>query len=174
MGTIIYDAHGVNVRRFSGGAERGVCYSFHASGAVLTESEVQRLKENEKRHLVVQSDNHDAMLKLEEERDGFKARAESAEAERDTLKEQLEDNKWMAELIISKRLKDSESRLAKAQEMPDALFDEAVKIVRATCLNVMGELLQGERLQDIVIFHLEGFKNNLKESLGCAGGEDEK
>lgn len=40
MGTTLYDEHGLKVHRFSGGVERGVCYSFHASGAVLTEAEV--------------------------------------------------------------------------------------------------------------------------------------
>jgi hypothetical protein len=44
MGTILYDKHGLSIKRFYGGRDRGVCYSFHASGVTeLTKDELMEL-----------------------------------------------------------------------------------------------------------------------------------
>jgi len=44
--------------------------------------------------------------------------------------------------------------------LEDALSNEK-KVVRTICHNVLREELYGEKLQDIVIFHLENFVRNI-------------
>lgn len=63
--------------------------------------------------------------------------------------------------------KSLESRIAKAQELPQRAYDHQVEIVRLVCHNITGEMLQGEKLQDTVIFHLRLMKNELVEALGA-------
>jgi len=50
-------------------------------------------------------------------------------------------------------------------EKIDIAFENEVKIVRAVCHNFAGEVLQGDKLQDTVIFHLKNFKSNLTTSI---------
>jgi len=55
-------------------------------------------------------------------------------------------------------MKDSE--LQKLLE--DALENEK-KVVKTICLNVLREELYGEKLQGVVIFHLENFTRNISD-----------
>ena len=105
---------------------------YYVSKVESLEAEVQRLRENEKRHLVVQSDNHDTMLKLEERRDFYKAKAESAEAEVQRLTEEnAEWERWNTRCRQTKeewgkQLTVAESRLAKAQEFVKPLHELSI------------------------------------------------
>ncbi len=47
----------------------------------------------------------------------------------------------------------------------DGILENEKKIVRAVCHNVLKAPMYGEKLQDVVIYHLGNFANNLKREL---------
>lgn len=51
------------------------------------------------------------------------------------------------------------------EELVEEIFEGEVQVVRAVCLNVLRELLYGEKLQAVVIYHLKNFKRNLLNAL---------
>lgn len=50
-------------------------------------------------------------------------------------------------------------------EKIDGVLENEKKVVRAVCHNILREPMYGEKLQDVVIYHLGNFANNLKREL---------
>jgi len=50
-------------------------------------------------------------------------------------------------------------------EKIDKTLEDEKKIVRAVCHNYLKQILYEEKLQDVVVFHLENFAKNLKREL---------
>lgn len=50
----------------------------------------------------------------------------------------------------------------KLSELLEETLEAEKVIVRATCHNVLREEMYGEKLQDVVIFHLENFARNIQ------------
>jgi hypothetical protein len=59
----------------------------------------------------------------------------------------------------------AETRLAKVQENINVAYDNQVKVVKLVCNNIAGEVLQFEKLQDVVIYHLGLMKREVEETL---------
>lgn len=60
------------------------------------------------------------------------------------------------------------------KEKIDTVLENEKKVVRAVCLNLLREPMYGEKLQDVVIFHLENFTNNLKGELSGYKDKEKK
>lgn len=74
------------------------------------------------------------------------------------------DEVTLAELV---RLDDVVAVLDDVTKQIREEFDNEIKIVRAVCHNYLKQVLSEEKLQDVVIFHL----NNLRKRLAVLDGE---
>jgi len=66
----------------------------------------------------------------------------------------------------SRGVADTEFCFAEAEKLIAKSYDNQVIVVRGVCHNFIGEVLQGEKLQDIVIYHLGLMRKELEKALG--------